>query len=57
MEKLGLFLAQHPAVTGVFIAAVFAFSGWNAFQTGVTMERLRVLAGDADREASEALGG
>lgn len=57
MENAGLFLARHPSAVGVLFAAIAAYSAWNAYKTGMRMQELRELTGEAARAASEALGG
>lgn len=52
-------MAGHPKATGLVVAVLVGWCGWNAYQTGLALGRASVLAGLADdaRLASEALGG
>lgn len=57
MEQLGKFAVRHPLVIGAFFAVLAGFGTLNAYRAGVAVGEARVLAGDAARLASEALGG
>jgi len=56
-ERLVMLQARHPVATGVFVAALVGFAGYQAYQIGRVMAEIGLVHGDAARAASEALGG
>lgn len=57
VEKLGVFMAQHPAVAALTVAALMAACGYHAYWIGYTGAKLNGVLSDSARVASEALGG
>lgn len=50
-------LIAHPQAVAVLFAVCAAFMVVEAFESGREIEAARIVLGDADRLASEALGG
>ena len=57
MDKFGEWAAQHRTPIILLFAAFGAFAAFNAFRAGEAYADLRAAYGEAQRTASEALGG
>jgi len=57
VDKFGEWAAQHRTPIILLFAAFGAFAAFNAFRAGEAYADLRAAYGEAQRTASEALGG
>jgi len=57
VEKFSVWVAQHRTPVMLLFAALGAIAALNAFRAGEAYGDLRAAYGEAQRAASEALGG
>ena len=57
MEKTRDYLVRHPVLVAGIFATFAALGAYDTFKAGMAYANMRTAAGNAAREASEALGG
>jgi hypothetical protein len=57
VEKFGQWIARHPGELELVIAIMGGFWALQMFRIGMAYAEIRHMTGEAQRAASEALGG